>query len=120
MFALNFWLKEFLLSAFASLFEWRCEPKQLMPLLQNLPLLIKEGLITRSNYISEVKLDNFQYHILDIQGPEYFKPEIVFIESHGMPVLTIASSHFGNPSYNQLSMFSEGKLGLLRKRKETC
>ena len=30
MFVLNYWLREFLLSAFASLFELRCEPKQLM------------------------------------------------------------------------------------------
>ena len=30
MFALNYWLREFLLSAFANLFELKCEPKQLM------------------------------------------------------------------------------------------
>ena len=29
-FVLNFWLREFLLSAFANRFELRCEPKQLM------------------------------------------------------------------------------------------
>ena len=32
VFVLNFWLIEFLLSAFANRFELRCEPKQLMPL----------------------------------------------------------------------------------------
>ena len=30
MFALNYWLGEFLLSAFANRFELSCEPKQLM------------------------------------------------------------------------------------------
>ena len=30
MFVLNYWLREFPLSAIANRFEWRCEPKQLM------------------------------------------------------------------------------------------
>ena len=41
MFVLNYWLREFLLPAFANRFEFRCEPMQPMLLcysLQNLPL----------------------------------------------------------------------------------
>ena len=39
IFVLNYWLREFPLSAFANHFESRCEPKQLMLFFYKMPLL---------------------------------------------------------------------------------
>ena len=40
-YVLNFWLREFLLSAFANRFELRCEPKQLMLLVAKSALVVQ-------------------------------------------------------------------------------
>ena len=48
MFVFNYWLREFLLSAFANRFELRCEPKQLILLYYKIcPTLARDGHVAK-------------------------------------------------------------------------
>ena len=65
MFVLNFWLKEFLLSAFANRFELRREPKQLTRLYYKLcPCLASQGKVYKfdgqwnKNYVADIAKQN--------------------------------------------------------------